>query len=58
MRAEEAYRWLTGTSARSVHDAFDIHVVASIFALAMEEADNADVGVADGVGLAGHSRCL
>jgi nitrogen fixation protein NifQ len=53
MRAEEAYRWLIGTSTRSVHDVFDIHVVASIFALAIEEADNADVGVADGVGLAG-----
>lgn len=52
MRAEEAYQWLIGTSVRSDHDAFDIHVVASVFALAIEESDRAGVTVADGAGLA------
>ena len=52
MRAEEAYQWLIGVSVRSDHDAFDIHVVASVFALAIEESDCAGVQVTDGVGLA------
>ena len=53
MRAEEAYQWLIGASVRSDHDAFDIHVVASVFALAIERVrDRAGVTVADGVGLA------
>ena len=42
MRAEEAYQWLIGASVRSDHDAFDIHVVASVFALAIEESNRAE----------------
>ena len=38
MGADEAYQWLIGSSARSAHDSFDIHVVASVLALAMTEA--------------------
>ena len=52
MRAEEAYQWLIGASVRTDHDAFDIHVVASVFALAIEESDDDGIAVADGVGLA------
>ena len=37
MGADEAYQWLIGSSARSAHDSFDIHVVASVLALAMTE---------------------
>ncbi len=51
MRAEEAYQWLIGASVRSDHDAFDIHVVASVFALAIEESNCAGVRVTDGIGL-------
>jgi nitrogen fixation protein NifQ len=53
MSAEEAYRWLIGTSVCSVHDAFDIHVVASVLALAMEEAESTGVELAHGIGLQG-----
>ena len=58
MTAEEAYDWLIGASQPSVCDAFDIHVVAAIFALAMAEAAEAEAKgdtrqIADGVGLDG-----
>ncbi|WGJ13174.1 nitrogen fixation protein NifQ [Methylocapsa sp. D3K7] len=53
MRAEEAYQWLIGASVRTDHDAFDIHVVASVIALAIEESDEDRIAVAGGVGLAG-----
>lgn len=52
--AEEAYQWLIAASEPSVCDAFDIHVVAAIFALAMTEAEESDERqLADGVGLDG-----
>lgn len=51
MSADEAYRWLIGSSARSAHDSFDIHVVASVLALAMSEAEGGHCGLVEGVGL-------
>jgi nitrogen fixation protein NifQ len=53
MNAEEAYRWLIAASAPSLCDAFDVHVVAAIFALAMAEADAGDRRLADGIGVDG-----
>jgi nitrogen fixation protein NifQ len=52
MRADEAYQWLIGCSARSAHDSFDIHVVASVLALAMTEVEGGHSDVAEAVGLA------
>lgn len=51
MNAEEAYQWLIGASATSPCDAFDIHAVAAILALAIAEARAGDRSIADGVGL-------
>jgi nitrogen fixation protein NifQ len=51
MTADEAYRWLIGTSEGSAGDEFDIHVVASILALAIAEAQGGERSVCDGVGL-------
>jgi nitrogen fixation protein NifQ len=53
MSADEAYQWLIKSSARLAYDEFDIHVVASVLALAISEADGGDCPVADGVGLGG-----
>ena len=52
MRADDAYQWLIGSSARSGHDSFDIHIVASVLALAMTEAEGGHGEVTEGVGLA------
>jgi nitrogen fixation protein NifQ len=51
MSAEEAYQWLIGASTQSLYDAFDVHVVASILALAMNEAKSGNCGLIDGAGL-------
>lgn len=51
MNAEEAYEWLIGASAASPSDAFDIHVIAAILALAIAEAEAGRRGIAEGVGL-------
>ena len=51
MSAEEAYQWLIKSSAHSQCDEFDIHIIACVFALAIDEADRTDVRIADGVGL-------
>ena len=53
MSPDESYRWLVGSAAGSPHDEFDIHVVASIFALAMSEAEEGTGNLCEGVGLAG-----
>lgn len=50
MNADEAYHWLIASSAASTHDSFDIHSVASIFALALGETTE-DRSLEDGVGL-------
>jgi nitrogen fixation protein NifQ len=51
MGADEAYQWLIGSSARSAHDSFDIHVVASVLALAMTEANGSARGMSERMGL-------
>ncbi|QBR71958.1 hydrogenase [Beijerinckiaceae bacterium] len=51
MDADEAYRWLIGCSAHSAHDSFDLHIVASVFALAMSEAEQSHGDLIAGVGL-------
>ena len=53
MKAEEAYDWLIAASGPSLCDAFDVHVVAAIFALAFAEADSGERTIAFGVGLDG-----
>ncbi|HET6378895.1 MAG TPA: nitrogen fixation protein NifQ [Methylocella sp.] len=51
MKAEEAYLWLAGASARCIYDDFDIHAIASVLALAIEEADQTGFPLTEGVGL-------
>ncbi|POF33844.1 nitrogen fixation protein NifQ [Roseibium marinum] len=52
MTGDEAYRWLIDASAASDCDAFDIHVAASILALALsEEEAGVFSGFGDGSGL-------
>jgi nitrogen fixation protein NifQ len=51
MHANEAYEWLMGVSAAVPHDAFDVHIVASILALGVAEASSGERSIADGVGL-------
>jgi nitrogen fixation protein NifQ len=50
MKANDAYQWLIASSAASTHDRFDIHAVASIFALALDEVGD-DRSLVEGVGL-------
>ncbi len=54
MNAGEAYLWLIEASRVSYSDAFDIHVFASIFALALDEAVRGDGTRCAGVGLDSH----
>lgn len=51
MDADKTYQRLIGSSVRSAHDSFDIHVVASVLALAMTEAEEGHGGVSEGIGL-------
>lgn len=51
MSPDETYRWLIGASAGGPYDAFDIHVMASVLALAMSEAKDSGCGVAEGMGI-------
>jgi len=52
MTGDEAYRWLIDASASSTCDAFDIHVAASILALALSEMEEGSGrGLGDGSGL-------
>ncbi|MEI2384387.1 nitrogen fixation protein NifQ [Breoghania sp. JC706] len=54
MNADDAYAWLTGASLGASADAFDVHVAASILAMAFMEADPArGISLADGAGLTG-----
>ena len=53
MNAGDAYHWLIQASAASHADLFDIHVVASIFALAIDEIETENRTLCDGVGLDG-----
>jgi nitrogen fixation protein NifQ len=53
MDANAAYGWLMRAAAASALDAVDIHVLASIFAVAMDEAGADTAAISDGVGLSG-----
>jgi len=53
MNAGDAYHWLMQASAASRAESFDIHVVASIFALAIDEAETENRTLCDGIGLDG-----
>lgn len=53
MKTDEAYEWLISASATSLRDAFDIHVVAAILALAVVEAESDERSIAEGLGLEG-----
>lgn len=53
MDPERAYRWLVGHSDPSIFDGFDIHVAASIIALALSEAKSDGLTLCDGIGLDG-----
>jgi nitrogen fixation protein NifQ len=55
MGADETYQWLIGSSARSAHDSFDIHVMASVLALAMVEGKQGSGGISEGMGLDNHA---
>jgi nitrogen fixation protein NifQ len=51
MRAQEAYDWLVTASAPSSCAPFDVHVAASILALAIEEAAARGASICEGAGL-------
>ncbi|QRG07600.1 nitrogen fixation protein NifQ [Xanthobacter dioxanivorans] len=51
MTAEEVYDWLIASSTSSAGDAFDVHVAASIFAVAFAEAEQDGRDQLDSVGL-------
>lgn len=53
MGSDESYRWLIRSAEGAPYDEFDIHVVASIFALAMREAEEGAGNFCEGVGLVG-----
>ncbi|MDD2876952.1 MAG: nitrogen fixation protein NifQ [Acidiphilium sp.] len=53
MNANEAYQWLITASGNSECDPFDIHVLASILAIAVAEARGDERALCDGVGLSG-----
>jgi nitrogen fixation protein NifQ len=53
MNASDAYHWLIQASAASRADSFDIHVVASIFALALDETEAEQRTLCEGIGLDG-----
>lgn len=51
MTGDEAYRWLMADATSTGYDVFDRHVVASILAIAVEEAGDHPDGVSKGCGL-------
>ncbi len=53
LEANEAYRWLIEAAGPSGCDEFDIHVVASIMALAIAEANGDESVICDNIGLEG-----
>jgi nitrogen fixation protein NifQ len=53
MQADDAYRWLTEGSSRTVCDAFDAHVCASALALALAESAAEGKTLSSAVGLDG-----
>ena len=58
MTGDEAYRWLIDASVQSECDPFDVHVTASILALAMSEVEAGDqCSLGDGAGLGEAELC-
>ncbi len=53
MNADEAYQWLMESSGNSDCAPFDVHVLASILAIAMAEAGADERAICAGVGLSG-----
>lgn len=53
MDANKAYGWLIRASETSALDGADIHVLASILAVAMDEAGTDASAICDGIGLTG-----
>lgn len=51
MSAEGTYQWLIGCSAGSLHEPFDIHIFASVFALALSEAEEGTCELHEAVGI-------
>lgn len=51
MTAEEVYDWLIASSSSSAGDAFDVHVAASIVAIAFAEAEEDGRNRLDAIGL-------
>lgn len=51
MSPDRAYRWLTEADAAAAGDGFDRHVVASVLALAIAQADDEHVSLAATAGL-------
>jgi nitrogen fixation protein NifQ len=51
VRAHEAYAWLIAASEPSACARFDIHVVAAVLALAIEDAGDQGVSIGEGAGL-------
>lgn len=58
MTAEDIYRWLIGGQAKRNFDAFDVHVVASILALAVCEAHAEDKPLRETAGFDGSALLL
>ncbi|MCC9624203.1 nitrogen fixation protein NifQ [Thalassospira sp. MA62] len=58
MRGQEAYDWLIGNAGASDgYDAFDHHIIASVLALAIEEADDQGLSVVETCGLDAQPLC-
>ncbi|WP_294537353.1 nitrogen fixation protein NifQ [uncultured Rhodoblastus sp.] len=51
MTADRAYRWLMGASRRSTGDGFDLHVCASVMAVAVAQAEEEGLSLAATSGL-------
>ena len=51
MTGEDAYRWLMNAASGSAYNLFDMHVVASIFAISIQEMEADHRPLGDGTGL-------
>jgi nitrogen fixation protein NifQ len=56
MTGADAYRWLTSASGHSACQQFDVHVVASVFSLALDETRQGK-SLCDALGLAPSELC-
>lgn len=53
MSVDETYEWLLASSGSASHDAFDIHAVASVLALAINEGQSTNTPLTESLGLEG-----